>query len=82
MVEPQRQVIGDINKPRGHTKSNYKEMLIRKGIIDGKIVALNYEPREMVSYDIFSFCLIFDFNIELLQEKNPPDEAMLSILLL
>ena len=56
-------------------------MLIRKDIINGKILALNYEPQEVMNNHIFNSFLVLDFNIKLLQKKNPPDEVRLGIVL-
>ena len=41
-------------------------MLIRKSIIDGDILALNNEPREVVNNNILSPHLVLDLYVKLL----------------
>ena len=45
-----------------------KEMLVRKSIVEGDILALDNKPRKMISNDILGSCLVLDLQIKLRQE--------------
>ena len=54
------QIVGNVCEPRGLLCGDGQEMLIRKSIIEGALLALYNESREMISNDVLSPCLVFD----------------------
>ena len=57
-------------------------MLIGERIIERGVLALNDEPGEVISDNILHPRFIFNLQIKLLQEQDPPDKVRLHIFLL
>ena len=65
---PRGQIVCNVGEPRGLLCRDSKEMLVKKSIVEGDILALDNKPGKIISDDILDSCLVLDLPIKLRQE--------------
>jgi len=60
-------VVCIVGEPWGLSRGDAHEILVRKSIINGDVVALNNEFPQMINHDILGPLLVFDLQIKLVE---------------